>query len=67
MDKQRHEGTTALVTGAGSGIGRATVLRLVAEGARVVGCDVNPDGLAETSRLLDEDGLSFDAVVADIT
>ncbi|MFI0433452.1 MAG: SDR family NAD(P)-dependent oxidoreductase [Candidatus Nanopelagicales bacterium] len=67
MDKQRHAGTTALVTGAGSGIGRATVLRLVAEGARVVGCDVNPDGLAETSRLLDEAGLSFDAVVADIT
>jgi NAD(P)-dependent dehydrogenase (short-subunit alcohol dehydrogenase family) len=37
---QRFEGKVALVTGAASGIGRATMERLVAEGARVVAVDV---------------------------
>ena len=32
----RFEGKTAVVTGAGSGIGKATTLRLLAEGATVV-------------------------------
>jgi NAD(P)-dependent dehydrogenase (short-subunit alcohol dehydrogenase family) len=36
----RHTDRVAIVTGAASGIGRATVLRLVAEGASVVACDV---------------------------
>ncbi len=40
-----------IVTGAGSGIGRATALRLVSEGATVVGFDVNEAGLAETQTL----------------
>lgn len=37
-----------LVTGAASGIGQATVLRLLDEGAAVVGADVSPDGLEKT-------------------
>lgn len=37
---ERFEGKVALVTGAASGIGKATVERLVAEGARVVAVDV---------------------------
>ena len=42
---ERFEGRTAIVTGAASGIGRATVERLRAEGATVVAVDVRPTGL----------------------
>ncbi|WBB99047.1 hypothetical protein O7543_08140 [Solwaraspora sp. WMMA2080] len=38
--------------GAGSGIGRAVALRLAAEGAAMVGCDVDTDGLDGTGKLL---------------
>ncbi len=40
------QGKTALVTGAGSGIGRATAARLAHEGARVVGIDITAEGTA---------------------
>ena len=43
----RLEGKTAFVTAAAQGIGRATALAFVAEGARVVATDVNEAKLAE--------------------
>lgn len=67
MDVTRHEGRRAIVTGAGSGIGQATVLRLVGEGARVVGVDVNEAGLAATGALLSQAGGSAELLVADVT
>ncbi|CAM5383031.1 oxidoreductase [Streptomyces spiroverticillatus] len=46
---QRYEGRRVLISGAGSGIGRATVHRVLAEGGRVVAVDVNEAGLKETA------------------
>ena len=48
MREARFEGKAALVTGAGSGLGRATAVKLAAEGALVHGFDVSAEGLAET-------------------
>ncbi|MGZ2359445.1 SDR family oxidoreductase [Streptomyces sp. 372A] len=44
----RYDGRRALVTGGGSGIGQATVLRLLAEGGTVVAADVSESGLKDT-------------------
>jgi NAD(P)-dependent dehydrogenase (short-subunit alcohol dehydrogenase family) len=48
----RFTGKVAIVTGAASGIGRATTQRLAAEGAVVAGLDINQEGLDETVRLI---------------
>lgn len=45
----RFEGKVAVVTGAASGVGRATAQRLATEGATVWGIDVDADGLAGTA------------------
>ncbi|WP_319476372.1 SDR family oxidoreductase [Marispirochaeta aestuarii] len=44
----RFTGKTALVSGAGSGIGRSCALRLAAEGCKVAAADVSEEALAET-------------------
>ncbi|HLJ12841.1 MAG TPA: SDR family NAD(P)-dependent oxidoreductase [Planctomycetaceae bacterium] len=50
------QGRRILVTGAASGIGRATCLMLSRVSARLVAVDVDGDGLAETSRLVEGEG-----------
>ena len=62
----RFEGQRALVTGAASGIGRATALRLVAEGAAVLAVDRSADGLRETCALATGPGRAVPRV-ADVT
>jgi len=45
----RLSGKTVIITGAGSGIGRATTKLFLSEGAKVVAADMSADGLAETA------------------
>ncbi|GAC1670578.1 MAG: beta-ketoacyl-ACP reductase [Ktedonobacteraceae bacterium] len=57
----------ALITGAGSGIGRATALLFAREGARIGVADLNADSTAETVRMIEEQGGSALALRLNVT
>lgn len=63
----RFKGKTALVTGGGSGIGRATALRLADEGAKVVVVDLREQAALETTEQIEEGGGEALAVRCDVT
>jgi len=67
MNADRFAGLTAIVTGAGSGIGRATAQRIAAEGGRVIVSDLFEDRAEETVSLIRTAGGSADWIAGDIT
>ncbi|MHA3792685.1 SDR family NAD(P)-dependent oxidoreductase [Rhizorhabdus wittichii] len=66
MSGGSFEGQVALVTGGGSGIGRAAARRFAAEGAAVVVADLNGEGAAATAALIREAGGRATVVTADV-
>jgi NAD(P)-dependent dehydrogenase (short-subunit alcohol dehydrogenase family) len=59
-------GKVALITGAGSGIGRASALLFGREGAKVAIADIDRDSALETRRLMREQGSEAIAIRADV-
>ncbi|MBE7636385.1 glucose 1-dehydrogenase [Sneathiella sp. P13V-1] len=55
----RVDGKVALVTGAGSGLGRAISILLAKEGAKVVATDINVEGVEETVKLIGDNAIAL--------
>jgi NAD(P)-dependent dehydrogenase (short-subunit alcohol dehydrogenase family) len=64
---KRLEGKCAVVTGAASGIGRASARLFAAEGAKVIACDVSEAGLAKTIEEILAAGGTARAIVANVS
>jgi 2-hydroxycyclohexanecarboxyl-CoA dehydrogenase len=62
----RLEGALALVTGAGSGIGRATAVELARRGARVLAVDIDGDSAEKTAAGCGEAGAEAHGLVCDV-
>ncbi len=62
----RLDGKVAVITGAGSGIGRVAALLFAAEGARVVVADILSDGAEEVAAEIDRAGGSATAASVDV-
>ena len=67
MDSGRVNGKVAVVTGAAHGLGRAIALRLAAEGAAVVGMDIDAAPLDSTMAEIAKSGGRAVAMVGDVT
>ena len=63
----RLAGKTAIITGGGSGFGRATAIRFAAEGARIAIADIDEEGGATTAEFVKAVGSEAEVVVGDIS
>jgi NAD(P)-dependent dehydrogenase (short-subunit alcohol dehydrogenase family) len=61
------EGKVSLITGGGSGIGKASALAFAREGSKVVVADVNVEGGEQTVRLIQDTGGEATFVRADVS
>jgi len=61
------QGKVALVTGGGSGIGRATALRLAREGAKIMIADYVPEGAERSVKLIKDAGGEATCMAADVS
>ena len=61
-----HTDQVAFITGGGSGIGRATALRLSSEGCAIIVADIDASGAAETVLLVEESGGQALSVQCDV-
>ncbi|MEM3563948.1 MAG: SDR family NAD(P)-dependent oxidoreductase, partial [Candidatus Jordarchaeaceae archaeon] len=66
FSEQRLDGRIALITGSGSGIGRAISLRYAREGADIVVNDVNLEGANETAKMIEKLGRRVMVIRADV-
>lgn len=63
---QRYTDRRVLITGGGSGIGQASVLRILDEGGRVVAADISESGLKDTVARAEPHGDRLSTVVIDV-
>ena len=66
MTVQRYTDRRVLITGGGSGIGQACVLRILGEGGRVVAADISAPGLEDTIAKAGADGDRLHTVLMDV-